>query len=216
MERRDLLTRDPASFPTLRDRPDASVHGILLAAGTSSRYGDTNKLLATVDGTPLVRHAAAALVDSAVDGVTVVVGCEAESVTDAFSGLDVTIRQNENYADGQSTSVRVGIKSASARDADAALVALGDMPSVAPATHSLLVSAYKHGVADCMAAAHEGCRGNPVLFDAWFFPALTAVDGDVGGRQLLRDTDDAVTIETADPGVLRDVDHPNELDYHRG
>lgn len=215
MSRRDLPVRDPATFPAQRARPDASVHGVLLAAGTSSRYGDANKLLATVDGTPLVRHAATALVESAVDGVTVVVGHEHEQVAAALDGLDVTIRRNEAYADGQSTSVRVGIERAAERDADTALVALGDMPDIRSATHDLLVSAYEYGVADVLAAAYEGRRGNPVLFDARYFSALTAVDGDTGGRQLLRESDDAVAIETGDPGVLRDIDRPSDLDDDR-
>ena len=215
MSRRDLPVREPASFPARRERPDASVHGVLLAAGTSSRYGEANKLLATVDGTALVRHAATALAESTVDGVTAVVGHEGERVAAALDGLDVTIRRNEAYADGQSTSVRAGIERAAERGADAALVALGDMPDVASATHDLLVSAYEHGVADVLAAAHEGRRGNPVLFDARFFAALTAVDGDTGGRQLLRESEEARAIETGDPGVLRDVDRPADLDEDR-
>jgi molybdenum cofactor cytidylyltransferase len=215
MSRRDLPVRGPETFPARRERPNASVHGVLLAAGTSSRYGDANKLLATVDGTPLVRHAAAALAESAADGVTVVTGHEGERVAAALDGLDVTVRRNAAYADGQSTSVRTGIERAADRGADAALVALGDMPDVASATHDLLVSAYEHGVADALAAAHDGRRGNPVLFDARFFAALTAVDGDIGGRQLLQESDEARAIETGDPGVLRDIDRPGDLDEDR-
>jgi molybdenum cofactor cytidylyltransferase len=214
MSRRDLPVRGPETFPAERARPDASVHGVLLAAGTSSRYGDANKLLAAVEGTPLVRQAATALVESAVDGVTVVVGHEHEQVAAAVDGLDATVRHNEAYADGQSTSVRAGVERAADRDADAVLIALGDMPDVTAATHDLLVAAYAHGVADVLAAAHEGRRGNPVCFDARFFDALTAVDGDTGGRQLLQEFDEARAIETGDPGVLRDVDRPSDLDDH--
>ena len=100
MSGRDLPVRDPETFPAERTRPDASVHGVLLAAGTSSRYGDANKLLASLDGTPMVRHAASALVESAVDGVTVVVGHDHERVAAAVEGLDVTVRRNEAYAEG--------------------------------------------------------------------------------------------------------------------
>jgi molybdenum cofactor cytidylyltransferase len=205
-----LPVRDPASFPEAPARPEASVHGVLLAAGTSSRFGDANKLLAPVDGDPIVRRAAAALVDSGVDGVTVVVGHGADRVEAALDGLAVTIRRNDDFAEGQSTSLRVGIEAAVERNADAALVALGDMPHVEPATHDRMLRAYERGVADALAAAFEGTRGNPVLFDASFFDRLVAVSGDVGGREILLSAD-AAAIETGDPGVCHDVDRPTDL-----
>ncbi|WP_254533291.1 nucleotidyltransferase family protein [Natrinema gelatinilyticum] len=215
MARRNLPVQQPASFPDRQPRLGATVHGILLAAGTSSRYGKANKLLATVDGQPLVRHAAEALLASAVDGITVVVGHEADYVTAALEALPVTVRLNKAYAEGQSISVQTGIERAAAQDADAALVALGDMPNVDPTSVDLLVDAYERGVADVVAAAYEGKRGNPVLFDVRFFDELTDVDGDVGGRRLLTESDAAVAIETADPAVLCDVDRPSDLDKAR-
>lgn len=63
------------------------VAGILLAAGTSSRFGSANKLLATLDGEPLVRHATRTLLASTVDSTTVIVGYEAAQVCDALADL---------------------------------------------------------------------------------------------------------------------------------
>ena len=185
-----------------------SVAGVLLAAGTSDRYGDHNKLLATHDGDPLVRDAARALLAAPVDPVVVVVGHEADRVSAALDGLDLEPVHNDAYDTGQASSVRAGVRAVRDR-ADAAVVALGDMPFVAPETVALLVDAYAAGAGDALAAAHDGRRGNPVCFDRRFFDALTDVTGDVGGRSIL--LENGTLVDTDDPGVRRDVDRPADL-----
>jgi molybdenum cofactor cytidylyltransferase len=207
----DLPIRDPATFPDAFERPDAVIRGVVLAAGTSSRYGAENKLTATVEGEPVVTRATRTLVESSLDGVTVVVGHEAELVREALSEFDVTIRVNEHYSAGQSTSLRAGITDASDRGADAALIALGDMPWVTTRTVDLLVDAYRYGIANILAAAYEGERGNPTLFGAEYFETLADIEGDVGGRELLTESGEAVGIETDDPGVRQDIDRPADL-----
>lgn len=212
MESRDALpVRDPAELPR-KDRDDYLVHGVVLAAGESSRYGPENKLLQPVDGDPLVVHAVRTAVESTLDGVTVVVGYEAEAVRAALAEFDVEFRTNDEYAAGQSTSLARGVAAARERDADAVLVLLGDMPDVSVATVDLLVDLFAGGTDGAMAAAADGQRGNPVVFDSAYFDALADVDGDVGGREILLDEADAVAVETGDPGVLRDVDKPADVD----
>lgn len=193
------------------ERDAARVHGVLLAAGTSSRFGDANKLLATVEGEPIVRHAADAFIRSILDGTTVVVGHEADRIRDALDGLDVNFEVNESYRRGQSTSVRAGVLEAIDRNADAVVIGLGDMPDVSIESVNRLVEAYERDAGDALAAAYEGERGNPVLFDADHFDALANVSGDVGGRKILFSSPDAALIETGDPGVLRDVDLQSDL-----
>jgi molybdenum cofactor cytidylyltransferase len=204
----------PFDTPTERPR----VAGVLLAAGTSSRFGEENKLLATRENEPLatreneplVRASARTLTEAGVDPVVAVVGHEADRVAAALDGLDVAVVHNDVYERGQASSVRAGI--AAVRDrADAVVVALGDMPDVAPATVETLVDAYAAGAGAALAAAHDGERGNPVLFDRRFFDALTDVSGDVGGRRVLLESDESALVAVSDPGVRRDVDAPEDL-----
>lgn len=193
---------------------DRRVAGVLLAAGTSSRFGEANKLLAALDGEPVVRHAARTLLDPAagLDRVVAVVGHEADRVRAALpDGLAVV--ENPNYERGQATSVQAGVEAV--READAAVFALGDLPRVRPETVGLLVRAFRAGLGDPLAAACEGRRGNPVLFGARHFDALADVAGDTGGRRILLESDDAALVETGDPGVLRDVDTPEDLERLR-
>ncbi len=187
-----------------------TVGGVLLAAGMGTRFEGGNKLLAEIDGVPLVRQAAEPLVESSLDGVVAVLGHESETVADALDGLDPTTRYNPEYAEGQSTSVAVGVEAARERDWDAAVFALGDMPAVDPETVETLLSAYTDGEGTVLAPAYEGQRGNPVLFDSEHFEALGDVTGDRGGRDIVEDVGTLVPVD--DPGVRRDIDRREDLE----
>lgn len=197
-----------------------AVHGVVLAAGQSERYGSENKLLQPLSDDPLVVHAVRTAVESSLDVVTVVLGYEAHSVRGAIESAArdwaeagdtaIDFRQNDAFRQGQSTSLACGVAAAAERDADAVLVLLGDMPDVSVETVRLLVESYARTTHDALAAAFDGERGNPVLFDSLHFDALRDVEGDVGGREILLETADAIAVETGDPGVLRDVDRPPE------
>lgn len=194
------------------DPGERSIVGVLLAGGTSSRFGEANKLLAELDGEPLMRHAARTLLDAALSDVVAVLGYEAEAVASALDGLDVGLVRNPDYEEGLSTSVARGVEAARDAGADAALFLPGDMPAVEPATVMLLADAYRAGLGTALAAAHEGRRGNPVLFDAAHFDALLAVEGDTGGRPVLLGSDDSALVEVDDPGIGEDVDTIGDLE----
>lgn len=202
-------------------RADPRVVGVVLAGGTSSRFGAANKLLADLDGEALVRHAARTLLDAPLDAVVVVVGHEATAVREAVADLGVRVVENPDYEAGLSTTVGRGVEAVRERagdaegPADAAVFLPGDMPAVDPATVGRLVDAYRAGLGTALAAANDGRRGNPVLFDAGHFDALLAVEGDVGGRPVLVEAADAALVETGDPGVTADVDTREDLRRRR-
>lgn len=214
-------TNEPhVSLQTLlqeRSSPVASTDGgrrvgaVLLAAGESERFGEGNKLLASVEGTPIVRHACSTLLEAGLDEVVVIVGYDEQGVHDALEGLPVDLHRNPDYADGQSTSVRVGVDAARERNWQAAIFALGDMPFVDPPSVSLLLGQYASDAGTIVAAGYEGKRGNPVLFDRSHYDTLADVTGDMGGRRLVETHDEAVIVETDDPGVTRDVDYAEDL-----
>lgn len=189
----------------------ARVAGVVLAGGTSSRFGEANKLLAGLDGEPVVRHAARTLLSAALDRVVVVVGYEAGTVREAVADLDVTVVENPDYAAGMSTSVERGVRALDGTDARAAVFLPGDMPAVDPGAVDLLVDAYRAGLGTALAAAYDGQRGNPVLFDRGHFEALAAVEGDTGGREVLLDAAAGGLVETGDPGIRRDIDTQDDL-----
>lgn len=188
------------------------VAAIVLAAGRSTRMGGPNKLLETLRGRPLVRHAVEAAVRAGLSDVVVVTGHQSAAVEAALEGLPVRFAPNADFADGLSTSLRAGL-GALGDDFDGAVVMLGDMPGVTPTLVRRLAEAYDPVIgAHVVAPVRGGRRGNPVLWGRRFFPDLSRVDGDLGGRHLLELHPEAVReVEADDDGALIDVDTPEML-----
>src|SRR5947209_6213575 len=102
----------------------ANVDGMVLASGLSRRFGNANKLLALVDGVPVVRRTVEAYL-GALERVCVVVGYDRQAVGAALVGLPVTLIENPDYAEGQSASMRCGLRSLSS-SSDAVIIGVGD------------------------------------------------------------------------------------------
>ncbi len=186
---------------------------MILAAGRSTRMGAVNKLLAEVDGVPMVRRVAETVGSAALDPIIVVLGHEADAVRAALDGMSVRFVENPDYADGMGTSVARGIE-AIPDPVEGAMVVLGDMPWIDARHLDALVDAFapEDGRGIC-APVVDRKRGNPVLWAARYFPQLRALDGDVGARRLLAEhEDDLCEVAVEGGGVLRDVDTPEALD----
>jgi molybdenum cofactor cytidylyltransferase len=192
-------------------RHRAEVGGVILAAGRSSRYEAGNKLLATIDGTAVVRQVAETAFESSLSDVVAVLGYESVAVAEALEDLSLSLRHNDDYATGQSASVRHGVDYAQESSWDAALFLLGDMPFVRAETIEALIKAYRTGTATVVVPKHGGARGNPVLFDSCHFDSLASVSGDRGGRDIIETTERTAFIEVEDPGVHWDIDTDADL-----
>lgn len=193
---------------------DETVGGVVLAAGESTRFETGNKLLSPVDGTPLIGRVATTACESGLDDVVAILGYDADAVEAALEGLPLSTRYNEDYEDGQSTSVQRGISYAREADWDAAVFLLGDMPFVKPETVTAIVTHYRGHDGSIVAPRYEGKRGNPVLFAEQHFDTLADVTGDRGGRELIMEHDGPRFLETNDPGVLQDVDSETDLEKY--
>ncbi|MGC6452862.1 MAG: NTP transferase domain-containing protein [Candidatus Puniceispirillaceae bacterium] len=198
-----------------RRQPDnISIGGVLLAAGMSRRMADRNKLLVEIDGMPMVRRAALSMLEGGIRDLVVVTGHDCERVTAALDGLAVRIVENPDFADGQAGSVAAGI-GALPDTVCGALIGLGDMPYVASELVAEMISDHS-GLGDHQARisfpVFEGRRGNPVLWGRSFFPALSGLAGDMGGRGILAENPAAVnSIGWGDDTIHRDIDTDDDL-----
>ncbi|CAA0098784.1 Bifunctional protein GlmU [Starkeya nomas] len=195
----------------------ASVTGraaaIVLAAGRGTRMPHAHKLSAPLHGEPLVRRAVTAARASKARPVVVVTGHEAEKVRTALAGLDVVFVDNPAFADGLSTSLRAGL-AALPEEVDRAVVMLGDMPKVDPALVDRLASAIDPQEGRLIAVpVADGRRGNPVAWARRLFPALMALEGDVGARHVIAENADLVVEVPAEgDGAFLDIDTRDELE----
>jgi molybdenum cofactor cytidylyltransferase len=193
-------------------KPGRRIAAIVLAAGRSTRMGGPNKLLAEINGRQLVRIAAEEALASQARPVIVVTGHQRERVEAALKGLDVGLAHNGDFADGLSTSLKVGIAAMPAH-VDGAIVCLGDMPQVNAQLIDRLLAAFDpEKGALVVVPTMDGKRGNPVVWSRRFFPELAALDGDVGARHLIASYPEAVTeLPLAGKAALVDVDTPDAL-----
>jgi molybdenum cofactor cytidylyltransferase len=181
---------------------------LLLAAGISRRWGEGNKLLAPIDGEPMVRRTAESLLKSKIRPVFVVTGHERADIEAVLRDLPLSLHYAADYADGMSASLKSGVAAAAALDG--VLVCLGDMPFVRPETFARLAEAYTGQAA--IFPTHDGERGNPVLLGRSLFADIQRLAGDEGARTLLKAIPEQVAeIAVDDPGILRDIDRPDAL-----
>lgn len=192
--------------------PEPRIGAVILAAGRGTRFGPEPKLLALLDGEPLVRHVAKAALASSARPVVVVLGAHSAAVGTALGGLDLHRVDNPDHAAGLSTSLRAGL-AAMPDEIDAVVVLLGDMPRITVAHLDGLIAAYRD--ADIRPGAvvpmSAGRRGNPVLLDLRKLAGpLGALSGDRGAGPLLAGRDDVIEVEM-DEAVAFDVDTPAAL-----
>ncbi|MGI9488179.1 MAG: NTP transferase domain-containing protein [Geminicoccaceae bacterium] len=202
--------RRPPNGEQMKDQ--GGVTGLVLAAGRSTRMGQANKLLAEIEGLPMVVHAVDAMIASRADPVIVVTGHEADAIRTALAGRKVSFVHNPAYAEGLSTSLGAGLDALPANGAGV-LVGLGDMPRIRSTDIDRLIAAFNPAEARAICVPTvDGKRGNPVLFASEFLPAMREVEGDVGARHLIGAHNDRVCeVEMDDDAALIDVDTKEAL-----
>jgi molybdenum cofactor cytidylyltransferase len=186
------------------------VSAVLLAAGSARRMRGADKLLEAVDGAPLIRRAAEALLASRADETLVVLGPGQDARRAALSGLGLRIVENRSAAEGMASSVRAAL-AATGPETDAAVLALADMPEIGPAHIDRLIAAFDpaEGRAICRAATDDGRPGHPVLFGRRFFETLARLEGDRGAREVLEEHADLVElVPTPGSAAVVDLDDP--------
>ncbi len=186
------------------------VAAILLAAGSARRMRGGDKLLELVDGAPMLRRAAQALCDSRADRTIVVLRPGDAARRAALEGLDVRIVENPAAPEGMAASIRAAL-AATPADADAVLLALGDMPEIGPAHIDALIAAYapEEGRVICRAVSEDGADGHPVLFGRRFFETLARLEGDRGAREIIAAHPELVErAPTPGRGAVIDLDTP--------
>jgi len=207
---KEIPARPTPRRSTAGERHD--VAAVVLAAGRSSRMGADNKLLADLDGEPLLLRAVHALLASRARPVRVVTGHQHQAVTRALVDRDVQIVHNPDFAQGMSTSIRAGLAELP-EHVTGVMIALGDMPFLSPRVIELLLDAFDpDGGAPIVLPVHDRKRGHPVVWSRRYLPELQALIGDVGARSVLDAHADEIHLVPVDhAGIHLDVDTPEAL-----
>jgi molybdenum cofactor cytidylyltransferase len=185
-----------------------NIVGLLLAAGSATRFGSDKLQHNLPHGVAIAVHAARHL-QSAVSRVVAVVRPGSEQLADNLKQENCEIVVCPNAAEGMGASLACAVRAAGR--ADGYLVALGDMPFVRPSSISAVRDALAGGAA-FVAPFWRARRGHPVGIAGQFYDELLALRGDEGAKALLAaNPGRLLKIPVGDPGVIRDIDTPSDL-----
>lgn len=183
---------------------------VVLAAGAGTRFGG-NKLNAPVRNKPLYEHTLDRVQAFGAFPAFIVTG--SEEIAGEAQKRGITPVWNRKPELGIARSLKLGLEEAvkSRPGLKGILFSVCDQPGLDPATMQQIfrVSSLHPGSIVC--AGSGGKTGNPVCWDASFFPELLALEGDEGGRQIMKKYRDKVRIVQADPEELKDIDRKEDL-----
>lgn len=195
------------------------IAGILLAAGRGTRFGGDKLLAPLPDGAlkmppgSTIGVAAATHLASALSGSIAVVRIGDVVLADTLRGAGLRIVECASADEGMGRSLASGVIAMS--EAQGWVVALADMPWIAPSTIRAVADALDAG-ASIVAPSYRGTRGHPVGFARRHFAALCALQGDEGARSIVAaHVDELTLVDVDDAGIIRDIDTPAALAARR-
>jgi molybdenum cofactor cytidylyltransferase len=183
---------------------------LLLAAGFSRRFGADKTLWPLADGTPLAA-ACVRRIQTITPHLCVVLRPEQQQLAALLAPQAVRMIVTSDAERGMGASLAAGV--AATADAAGWLIALADMPYIQPQSYQQLLQRLSAGPDDLICLPdYQGQRGHPVGFGRYWRAELLALDGDSGARGLLvRHAAQVERLACSDPGVLADIDRPQDF-----
>lgn len=181
------------------------IAGIILAAGASTRMGEDKALLAWKDKT-FLEHLLAALRNSRVGLVRVVLGANAEEVRKQIQFGTPEVVVNRDWQKGQLSSLLAALDSLPRGMVEGAVVCLVDHPCVSSRLIQTLLEGFQQSGKPIVIPTYQGRRGHPVVFSATLFDELRAAPMEVGARHVVRQhAGDILEVATEEEGVVLNI-----------
>lgn len=172
------------------------------------------KLAANVLGVPLVDHVLNVVEEFPELTNVVVLGANQELIASRASSRQLNTVLNEDWADGMASSLKRGLQYLQEQYGNSlrgVVVLLGDMPFVtADLVRAIIGEAEKEGKG-IIVSDYGDVHGPPTLFTSAYFADLMKLEGDSGGKELLRDNPSDVS-SVPFPNGKYDIDTPEDLE----
>lgn len=160
---------------------------VILAAGLSSRM-KKNKLLLPLGETTVIEHVVKIVLSSKVDYVIVVSGRDHDFVRKLLRDYPIRLLYNDQYVKGQSTSILKGMETLPRTGVEGVLFTMGDQPLITVEGLNAIIDAFtmKKGKIIVPFNPETNKKGAPVLFDQSFFSEIRKIEGDQGGKVVIK------------------------------
>jgi molybdenum cofactor cytidylyltransferase len=188
------------------------IAAVLLAAGESRRMGRPKLTLPWGTGGSVIAQVVSRFREAGADPLLVVTGGDREEVEQALQGTGAQCLFNPNYRQGgMLSSIKVGLSGLLDGEAEAAMMAPADLPSLTVGTLRGLLDHWRRSGADLVVPSYEMRRGHPVLMGrAHWQSVLDLAEGETLRDFLRRKADQIDYVVVDDPGVIQDLDTPEE------
>jgi molybdenum cofactor cytidylyltransferase len=184
---------------------------LILAAGESSRMGESKQLL-PIGETTLLGRAIEGALKSKTDKVYCVVGANSDAIQKSIQHYAIEIIHNNYYQLGLSSSIIEGVKYLESKNYDAILMMLGDQPKVDIQYLNQLIDELNKQPSKIIASSYAGISGVPAIFPKSYFKQLLHLKGDKGANPVLNSPKTEVI--KIDSTKLKDIDTKEDyLDF---
>jgi molybdenum cofactor cytidylyltransferase len=184
------------------------IAGLILAAGESRRMG-RDKALLTYHGQTFLATIVGNLRAAGIENITVVLGHHQEAIQRAVNLAGMRVVINQDYQQGQTSSLQAGLAAAATDGPEAVMLCLVDHPAISSEVISKLRERFESVRPPVLIPTYKGEHGHPVVISRKLFPELVALPPGAPANKIIRNYRDATDfLEVADPGILLDVDDP--------
>ena len=183
---------------------------IILAAGSSKRYGKTNKLVQIFQDKPIIKHVIDVLLEeNDPKDLLVVVGHEKSKIINLINNPNIKIVNNKDYEKGIGTSISCAMRHLEDY-IQGVMIIPADMPFISKVDLRNLENKFiKLNSTKVVFPKHESSLGNPVILPKSYFDILKNLKADEGARSQIKNKD-YVTVN-AGIGTTLDIDTREEF-----
>ncbi len=163
-----------------------SISLILLAAGSSSRMGQSKQLL-LIENEPLLLRSTKAALASSFENVIVVLGAQEKEHRSVIAHLPIQIVLNRNWEDGMGSSLKKGLNHLLEvfPETQAIVIMVCDQPLLTASHLDKIIAVNKQTNRSIVASHYSNSAGVPALFDKSVFPELLNIDDNQGAKKVI-------------------------------
>lgn len=188
---------------------------LILAAGASTRMGQSKQML-VVDGKPLLVHSVRVALATGAD-VFVVLGANAEAHKAVLRDLPVHLIDHPQWKNGMGSSLKAGLKAILTAHpaATGVLIMLCDQPRVSSSHLRALLTQATRSEKAIIASRYHQTDGVPALFKQPVFSSLLVLSDEAGAAKFIRSHPDQVDVVDFPEGII-DLDTPDDVARYTG
>lgn len=190
------------------------VSAIVLAAGSSRRMGNVNKLLLPYRNKTIITHVVENILAAGIMDLIVVAGFEASNLKKNLKDLPVQFVINEDHTDGLTSSIQQGIRKA---NGNGYMICLADMIFIEPGEYFLLLKSYEEQLAvdpKCICQpVYNNQKGNPLIFSSLYRQDILNHKEPEGCKAIVQSNKQHVYTTAMNTNhILKDIDYPEDYE----